>query len=169
MKSAINVHNLRKQEKEVLKTIGNKADPAQTEKAILDFSGMTLFTIEQLEDAISKARDQLLSLQSAQGHWVFDLEADCTIPSEYVLVQRFLGRELRPELFERLSRYLRRRQLPDGGWSLYEDGFANISATVKAYFSLKLMGDSPNAPHMVRARQLILSLGGAARVNVASS
>ncbi len=119
-----------------------------------------------LDWSVLNGGNALGRLQDTAGFWVFDLEADVTIPAEYLILQRFLGREIDPGLRERLTRYIRKRQLPDGGWPLYEGGFSDISATVKAYFALKLSGDSPDAPHMVRARQLILSLGGAARVNV---
>ncbi len=109
----------------------------------------------------------LASRQKEDGHWVFDLEADVTIPAEYVMLHRFIGRSLSPGMEPRLSSYLLERQLPDGGWPLYAvDGNANISASVKAYFALKLLGHDKNAPHMVRARQLILALGGAAKCNV---
>lgn len=121
--------------------------------------------VDPLEVSLSEECGRLLSLQE-EGYWVFPLEADVTIPAEYVLLQRFLGRPLSREVRERIAPYLRARQLPDGGWPLYEEGFANLSASVKAYFALKVMGDSPDAPHMVRARLLILTLGGAARVNV---
>jgi squalene-hopene/tetraprenyl-beta-curcumene cyclase len=130
----------------------------------------TLVTVprpaDRLDKAVSCALDRLLALQSTEGYWVFDLEADATIPAEYILLQRFLGREITPEIRGRLVRYLRRRQLPDGGWSIYEGGPADPSASVKAYFALKLSGDSPDAPHMDRARQRILASGGASRVNV---
>jgi len=119
-----------------------------------------------LEESAERAFRALGGLQAEAGNWVFDLEADVTIPAEYIILQRFLEREMDPALKERLTRYIRRGQLADGGWPLYEGGFSDISATVKAYFALKLSGDSPDEPHMVRARQLILSLGGAARVNV---
>ncbi len=109
----------------------------------------------------------LASLQREDGHWVFELEADVTIPSEYIMLQRFLGRGIEEENGERLASYLLDHQLPDGGWPLYAvDGNANLSATVKAYFALKLLGHDKQAPHMIRARQMILSLGGAARCNV---
>jgi squalene-hopene/tetraprenyl-beta-curcumene cyclase len=49
---------------------------------------------------------------------------------------------------------------------LFQDGAFNISASVKAYFALKMIGDSVNAPHMARARAAILEHGGAARSNV---
>lgn len=83
------------------------------------------------------------------------------------MLQRFLGREMEQELKERITEYLLSRQLPDGSWPLFaEDGFANLSTTIKAYFALKLLGHDANAPHMVKARQIVLSLGGAARCNV---
>ncbi len=115
---------------------------------------------------IGDARGALAARQEPAGFWVFDLEADVTIPAEYLILQRFLQRDIDKGLRERLTCYIRRKQLPDGGWPLYEGGFSDISATVKGYFALKLSGDSPDAEHMVRAKQLILSLGGAAHVNV---
>jgi squalene-hopene/tetraprenyl-beta-curcumene cyclase len=121
---------------------------------------------ERLHEGISRATDHLLSHQAAEGYWVFDLEADVTIPSEYILLQRFLGRAIGPDLGESIGRYIRRRQQSDGGWPLYADGFSDISATVKAYFALKLLGDPPDTPHMAMARRFVLSLGGASRVNV---
>ena len=51
-------------------------------------------TVEHLDDAIDKACSHLLSLQHGEGYWIFDLEADVTIPSEYVILQRFLDREI---------------------------------------------------------------------------
>ncbi len=128
--------------------------------------GGPLFTMERLTEAITKAREYLLSTQNQKGYWVFNLEADTTIPSEYILLQRFLGREIQPELSKRLARYIRARQLEDGGWPLYTDGKADISATVKAYFALKLLGDRQDEHHMAQARRLILGQGGAAKVNV---
>jgi len=126
----------------------------------------SLFSVKRLDESIERARDRFLSIQHATGYWVFDLEADTTIPSEYILLQRFLGRRITPALRKRIGRYLRHRQLEEGGWPLYFGGMGDISASVKAYFALKQLGDAPDAPHMVRAREFILGLGGAARVNV---
>jgi squalene-hopene/tetraprenyl-beta-curcumene cyclase len=123
--------------------------------------------IEQsaLDRTIHAARDALLNRQQATGHWIFELEADCTIPAEYIMMQHFLG-ELDPPLEAKLATYLRAHQAEHGGWPLYYGGDLNISATVKAYYALKLAGDSPDAPHMKRARAAILERGGAARANV---
>ncbi len=41
-----------------------------------------------------------------------------------------------------------------------------MSASVKAYFALKMIGDSIDADHMRRAREAIRARGGAARANV---
>lgn len=118
-----------------------------------------------LARTIETARDALISLQSAEGHWQFELEADCTIPAEYVLMMHFLD-EIDPVLEAKLAAYLRAHQAEHGGWPLYYNGALDISCTVKAYFALKLAGDSPDAPHMQRARTAILERGGAARANV---
>jgi squalene-hopene/tetraprenyl-beta-curcumene cyclase len=118
-----------------------------------------------LEAAIAAARDALIAAQSAQGYWLFELEADCTIPAEYILMMHFLD-EIDASLERKLAVYLRSRQAAHDGWPLYHDGDFNLSCSVKAYYALKLAGDDPNAPHMQRARKTILKHGGAARANV---
>jgi squalene-hopene/tetraprenyl-beta-curcumene cyclase len=118
-----------------------------------------------LERSIEAARDALLGIQSADGNWLFELEADCTIPSEYILMMHFLD-EIDPALEAKLATYVRGHQAAHGGWPLYHGGALDISCSVKAYYALKLAGDSPQAPHMQRARAAILELGGAARANV---
>jgi squalene-hopene/tetraprenyl-beta-curcumene cyclase len=115
--------------------------------------------------AVDAARDALIALQSKSGHWLFELEADCTIPAEYILMMHFLD-EIEPALETRLARYLRAEQAEHGGWPLYHGGEFNLSCSVKAYFALKLAGEDPAAPHMVRAREAILAHGGAALANV---
>jgi squalene-hopene/tetraprenyl-beta-curcumene cyclase len=120
----------------------------------------------ELDTAIARATDALLKLQRADGHWVFELEADATIPSEYILLTHYLGEQPDLALECKIGVYLRRNQAAHGGWPLYHDGAFDISATVKAYFALKMIGDLPDAPHMMRAREAILVRGGADRTNV---
>ena len=119
-----------------------------------------------LEDGLAAARDALLSLQKQDGHWCFPLEADCTIPAEYVLMMHFMD-DMDVNLEVRLARFIREKQdLEHGGWPLYYGGHFDLSCTIKAYYALKIVGDSPDAPHMARARAAILKHGGAARANV---
>src|SRR5476651_315606 len=118
-----------------------------------------------LLDAVNRASGALIRHQRADGHFVFELEADATIPAEYVLLEHFLAR-IDPDLEARIGVYLRAIQGAHGGWPLFHDGAFNISASVKAYFALKAIGDDPNAPHMQRARDAILAAGGAERTNV---
>ncbi|HTW71988.1 MAG TPA: squalene--hopene cyclase, partial [Acetobacteraceae bacterium] len=123
-------------------------------------------TEDILAQAVTRARDALARRQHPDGHWLFELEADATIPAEYVLLEHFLNRIDEP-LQQKIAVYLRAIQSPTHhGWPLFHDGAFNLSATVKAYYALKAIGDDPNAPHMVRARAAILAGGGAERTNV---
>ena len=119
-----------------------------------------------LEKSISSATEALLGYRQSDGHFVFELEADSTIPSEYVLLRHYLAEPVDSELEAKIANYLRRTQGAHGGWPLVQDGPFDMSASVKSYFALKMIGDSVDAPHMVRAREAIRSRGGAARVNV---
>ncbi|HEY0425949.1 MAG TPA: squalene--hopene cyclase [Rhodopila sp.] len=115
--------------------------------------------------SVSRAVDALTRRQRPDGHFLFELEADATIPAEYVLLEHYLAR-IDPDLEARIGVYLRSIQGRHGGWPLFHDGAFNISASVKAYFALKAIGDDPDAPHMRRAREAILAAGGAERTNV---
>ena len=129
-------------------------------------STMTSPTTAPLAQGIESAAKALLGLQRADGHWVFELEADATIPAEYVLLRHYLGEEIDHALEAKIAAYLRRIQGAHGGWPLFHDGAFDMSASVKAYFALKMIGDSVDAVHMTRAREAILSRGGAAGSNV---
>ncbi len=120
---------------------------------------------EQLVAAVARAGTALSRRQKPDGHWVFELEADATIPAEYVLLEHYLDR-IDAELQAKIGIYLRSIQGDHGGWPLFHDGAFNLSASVKAYFALKAIGDDPAAPHMARAREAILAAGGAERSNV---
>jgi squalene-hopene/tetraprenyl-beta-curcumene cyclase len=119
-----------------------------------------------LERSIASAADALLGLQQADGHWVFELEADDTIPAEYVLLRHHIGEPVDAGLEAKIANYMMRRQGTHGGWSLVQDGPFDMSASVKAYFALKMIGHSVDAPHMARAREAIRSRGGAIHSNV---
>ena len=124
------------------------------------------FDATVITQAVNDAARALISKQKDDGHLVFELEADATIPAEYILYTHFLD-EREPELERKIANYLREIQDPKtGGWPLFHGGDFNISASVKAYFALKAVGDDINAPHMVTARKAILDFGGANMSNV---
>src|SRR5712691_6334127 len=119
-----------------------------------------------LDGSIAAATQALIDCQRSDGHWVFELEADSTISAEYVLLKHHLDEPLEAVLEQKFAVYLRRQQGAHGGWPLFHDGDFDMSASVKAYFALKMIGDSADAAHMVRAREAILSRGGAIHSNV---
>jgi len=122
--------------------------------------------LDSLESALHKGEQWLLSKQDIeQGFWVEELEADTTLTSEYVMLRRFLG-VVDSERERKAARYLLHTQLADGGWPIFSGGPADISATVKAYFALKLAGMSSDEPCMQRAKDLVLKQGGVVQVNV---
>jgi squalene-hopene/tetraprenyl-beta-curcumene cyclase len=118
----------------------------------------------RLEKAIERGANHLLSLQAEAGYWQGELEADSTLESDYIYYLHVLGKA-DPERIAKLANYVRRRQLSDGGWSIYPGGPSELNATCKAYFALKLAGDSPYAPNLVRAREIVHRLGGLEQSN----
>jgi len=119
-----------------------------------------------LDSHIDSATQALLTRQYADGHFLFELEADATIPAECVLLRHYLGEPVDAALEAGIAAYLRRIQGAHGGWPLFADGAFDMSATVKAYFALKMIGDSPQVEHMRRAREAVRLRGGAERSNV---
>jgi squalene-hopene/tetraprenyl-beta-curcumene cyclase len=130
----------------------------------------------RVDEAVERARAWLLARQTSEGYWCGDLEGDATLESYLILLRAFFrgyappGRQSPPSLppdeeTERFAIRLREQARPDGGWSSYAGGPGNLSVSCLAYFALKIAGDSAHAPHMRRARDLILALGGAARAN----
>jgi squalene-hopene/tetraprenyl-beta-curcumene cyclase len=113
-----------------------------------------------LDRAIALARDAMIARQTAAGYWLFELEADATIPAEYIMMMHFLD-EIDAVLEAKIAAYLRAHQSANGGWPLYAGGEFNMSCTVKAYYALKLAGDDIHAAHMVRARGARIERGGA--------
>lgn len=121
-------------------------------------------TTDPVASAISRAQQNLLHLQHPDGYWCGELIVDSTLCSDYVLYMHWAG-AVDPVLEEKCVQHIRRRQLPDGGWNIYEGGPSEVNASVKAYFALKLAGHSPNLPWMHDARAAILRLGGIPRMN----
>ncbi len=117
--------------------------------------------------------DALQSVQRSDGHFCGELEGDSILQSEFLLMKFILGQEEQPmadgrpgpEILGRIANTLRSQQRDDGGWGQYPGSDVDLSATVKAYFALKLMGDDVHDDHMVKARELALACGGAERCN----
>src|ERR1700719_592908 len=119
---------------------------------------------ERLEKTIERGANHLLSLQAEEGYWQGELEADTTLESDYIYYLYVLGKA-DPERIAKLANYVRQRQLPDGGWSIYPGGPSELNATCKAYFALKLAGDGQDSSHMVHAKETVHRLGGLQHTN----
>ena len=121
--------------------------------------------VTALQDAIGRAQRHLLSIQAPDGHWVGELEADRALTAEYLLFCHLIDRVNRDQE-QKAARYLPRRQNPDDGWSLFDGGPSDLSATIKIYFALKMAGTPVGDPVMVAARNRVLEMGGPTKANV---
>jgi squalene-hopene/tetraprenyl-beta-curcumene cyclase len=119
---------------------------------------------EKLPESIERGAEHLISLQAEEGYWLGELEADSTLESDYIYYLNVLGKA-DPVRVAKLANYIRRKQLPDGGWNIYPGGPSELNATCKAYFALKLAGDGPNSPQLSKARAVIHRLGGLEKSN----
>ncbi len=120
--------------------------------------------LERVSFGIERARDYLFTQQHEDGYWCGELEADTTLESDYIAIHTLLGTG-NPSRMQRAVPEIIRHQNEDGGWPIYTGGPSNISASVKAYFALKLMGYKPDHPALERARTKILEMGGATECN----
>ncbi len=124
--------------------------------------------IEDLNDRVSAAASaaaaNLFAQQHEEGYWCGELGADTTLESDYILLHMLLGTG-NPERFQKCANQILRGQNEDGGWQIYAAGPSNVSASVKAYFGLKMAGYKADHPALVRAREKILAMGGVTEVN----
>ncbi len=120
--------------------------------------------LDEVEHAIDASRELLFQQQHPDGYWCGELEADTTLESDYIMLHTLLGTGNEGRMRRAITEILR-HQNEDGGWSIYAGGPSNISATVKAYFALKLMGWSASDPLLMKVRDWILANGGATEVN----
>lgn len=109
--------------------------------------------------AIGRTHEYYLNEQHSEGYWWYELESNVTITAEYLMLLAFLG-DLKPVKKRKIACYLIGRQREDGSWAIHWDGKGDVSASVEAYFALKLAGHDPSEPPMEKARQFILRSGG---------
>jgi squalene-hopene/tetraprenyl-beta-curcumene cyclase len=121
--------------------------------------------VTALQHAITRAQDHMLSIQSPDGHWIGELEADHALTAEYLLLRRLIDRVDR-KIEQSAIRYLRRRQNADGGWSLFQGGPSDLSATIKIYFAMKMAGVATGDATMLAAGERVRLMGGPAKANV---
>ncbi|MFL2679459.1 MAG: squalene--hopene cyclase [Alphaproteobacteria bacterium] len=121
--------------------------------------------INKFESQIMRVTKEQYKNKLKEGCFIYELEADSTISSEYIMLMHFMGK-IDLNIEKKIQKYLIMKQNKQGGWPLFHDGESDISASVKAYYALKLSGLNLDNKIMKRARKLILSKGGAMNVNV---
>jgi squalene-hopene/tetraprenyl-beta-curcumene cyclase len=115
--------------------------------------------IRRVTRAAARSQHFFLTTQAPEGFWMGELQSNVTIIAEYIMFQHFLGQR-DPKRLRKAVRHILRTQLPDGGWNIYFGGPSELSATIEAYFALKLAGRPADDACMKKARQLIIAKGG---------
>lgn len=122
---------------------------------------------DDLETAIRRSQNYLLSEQRPEGFWAGELMVDSTLVSDTIAYHHWNGK-VDPDWQRKAVNHILSMQLPDGGWNIYYGGPAEVNATIKAYLALKLAGVPVTDPRMLRAREVALNLGGIPRMNTFS-
>ena len=120
---------------------------------------------EKLDSAIDRAVGRLFDLQYDDGYWWGELEANCAIHAEYLLLTHFMDVP-DPKRWRKVVNYLKSMQLDDGGWPIWYGGPSDLSIAVECYFAMKLAGEPPDDPAMTKAREFILAQGGVPNTRV---
>src|SRR5579862_2738557 len=123
--------------------------------------------VRAIAAAVERASENLAAQQDAQGYWCAELTADTTLESDYILLQLWMHPPVNgvwnpptAGLVQKAAQSILARQLPDGGFNIYQQGPTELNATVKAYTALRLAGLAIDDPRLARARECILSRGG---------
>jgi squalene-hopene/tetraprenyl-beta-curcumene cyclase len=122
----------------------------------------------ELDQAIDAQIARLWSLREGE-YWNAELHSNAGLGAQYIMMLHFLGVADQPghaEAARKIANTTRAWQTPQGWWAIHEGGPGHLSYTITCYFALKLAGDSPDAPHMRRAREWVLAQGGAMRAGV---
>jgi squalene-hopene/tetraprenyl-beta-curcumene cyclase len=122
--------------------------------------------LDRVDEAMGKTCKHLLGLQSDEGYWVGELEADASVAAGYIPLMTFMTGKVDESRARKIVHYVMSRQQPDGSWSIYEGGPGDLSASVQVYFALKLAGKAESEPQMRLAKEFILSKGGVQRANI---
>ena len=120
--------------------------------------------LADVQSAILRSREYLLSRQHPEGYWNGELEADAMLEADYIFLHTLLDSG-DPGRLRRAFTEMMRYQNEDGSWSIYPGGPGNLSLSVKCYSSAKLMGIGGDDPRLAKCRTWVLAHGGVVACN----
>src|SRR5436190_23961546 len=129
--------------------------------------GVSAESSADLDRAIKRSQNYLLSEQKPEGYWVGELMVDATLVADTIAYHHWNGKVDR-EWQRKAVNHISSMQLSDGGWNIYFGGPSEINATIKCYLALKLAGVADKDVRMLRAREVARALGGVPRMNTFS-
>lgn len=115
--------------------------------------------------ALDLARKYAWEERKTDSHWCFSCLSNFTVTAEYIFLYKSLGYDVQSlPRTQGFMDYLLNGQNTDGSWSLSPGLPGDFSVSSKAYLVLELLGVPPKSTRMCKARDVIRSAGGVARV-----
>ncbi|MBI3875416.1 MAG: squalene--hopene cyclase, partial [Verrucomicrobia bacterium] len=130
-------------------------------------TGLSSLSLVEVNAAVARSQNYLLSIQKPEGYWVGELMVDSTLVSDTIAYHHWAG-DVNVEWQRKAVNHIFSMQLEDGGWNIYYGGPAEVNATIKAYLALKLAGVPVTDSRMLKAREMAVHLGGVPRMNTFS-
>lgn len=122
-------------------------------------------TMTEVQRAIARSQEYLLSIQKPDGYWWAELESNVTITAEVVLLHKLWHTD-RDRPMAKVETYLRSQQREHGGWELYYGDGGDLSTTIEAYMALRLLGVSATDSVLLEAKTFILQRGGISKARI---
>ncbi|KAG8132448.1 hypothetical protein E2320_010302 [Naja naja] len=114
------------------------------------------------QEAVLKAIKFFSGVQAEDGHWPAECSGVLTLAAGLLIACYVSKISLPEEIKKEILRYIRSRQLPEGGWGLHlREQQPTIFGTALNYIAMRILGYGPDHPDIVRARISLHKKGGA--------
>lgn len=109
------------------------------------------------DEALQKATEQLLKLQSEDGSWEGEMLWCPMLTAQYVLLSYILNQELNSRRRRLVLKQFERTRLKDGTWGLHEHSHPYLFVTTLVYVAARLLGVEKDDPLIAEAGRFLQS------------
>ena len=103
-------------------------------------------------DSYQRAVQHLLSQQKPDGGWEGEMVWNSMILSQYIIVQKAVGRTIPQDSARQMIRHYEVTRTPDGVWGMHGESEGYVFFTALAYVALRILGVPKDDPLVATAR-----------------